>query len=66
MLQENSALTEVMCKMLVLELKQDRFMLTVESEDEDFESEERRMKQWTMNVKAWMKNTMLETQKVGA
>ena len=30
-----------MYEMLVLELKQDLFMLIVESEDEDFESEEK-------------------------
>ena len=40
-IQENSALTEVMCEMLVSEIKSDLLTLKVHSEDEDFESEEK-------------------------
>ena len=40
-IQENSALMEVMYEMLVSDLKSDFLSLTVQSDDEDFESEEK-------------------------
>ena len=43
-IRKNSALTEVMHKMLVSELKDDLHSLTVKSDDEDNESEEKATK----------------------
>ena len=42
--QENSALTEVMCEILVSELKDDLYCLIDKSEDEDYECDEKSVK----------------------
>ena len=41
MLQKNSDLTEVLYEMLVTKLKQDHFRLIVQSDEEDYESDEK-------------------------
>ena len=63
--QENSALTEATYEMLVLELKYDFYSLTVKSDDEECESEEKEQEAIDNDRKITHERHNVETMKSG-